>query len=125
MLFSPREMADIYARTIGAMMEAYVASTQTANNLVLAGMEVAKITTNYARQNAKEASRITSNTARTFSPTPKETVQVEGERGGEGINAGGSSTFGDGQEQDQHPAPSNPEEQLQQQRLLLTLAKAA
>jgi hypothetical protein len=106
------------------MIEAYVASTQTATNLVIAGMEGAKITTNYARQNAKEAARITSNTARRFSPTAKETVQVEGELGGEGINAGGSSTFGDGAGAGSAPAPSNPEEQLQQQRLLLTLAKA-
>ncbi|HYY66836.1 MAG TPA: hypothetical protein VE572_00665, partial [Nitrososphaeraceae archaeon] len=54
MLFSPREMADIYARTIGAMTEAYVASTHMATNLVFAGIEAARANTNYARQNAKE-----------------------------------------------------------------------
>jgi uncharacterized membrane protein YgcG len=99
MMLSPREMADIYARTIGAMTEAYVASTRMATNMVFAGMEAARATTNYTRQNAKEAARITSNTARTlFAQTAKERVQVEGEQGG-GSSAGGiSSSFGSGGE---------------------------
>src|SRR5919197_4554709 len=78
-MLSPREMADIYARTIGAMTEAYVASTCIATNLVFAGIEAARANTNYARQNAKEAARITSNTARTFAHTTRETVQVQEE----------------------------------------------
>jgi hypothetical protein len=93
--FSPREMADIYARTIGAMTEAYVASTRMATNMMFAGMEATRATTNYARQNAKEASRITSNTARTFAQTAKETVQVQGEER-EGSAGGSSSRFGAG-----------------------------
>jgi hypothetical protein len=91
--FSPREMADIYARTIGSMAEAYVASTRMATNMMFAGIEASRATTNYTRQNAKEASRITSNTARAFAQTAKETVQVQGEdeqRGGGGISVGGS-----------------------------------
>jgi hypothetical protein len=75
--FYPREMADIYVRTIGAMTEAYVASTRMATNMLFAGIEAARATTNYARQNAKEAARITSSTARTFAQTTKETVQVQ------------------------------------------------
>jgi hypothetical protein len=75
--FSPREVSDIYARTIGAMTEAYVASTRMATNLLFAGVELARATTNYARQNARETARITANTARTFSQTAKETVQVQ------------------------------------------------
>ena len=96
--FSPREMNDIYARTIGAMTEAYVATTRMATNVMFAGLEATRATTNYARQNAKEASRITSNTTRAFAQTAKETIQVqEGEdelgreaRGG-GTSVGGSS----------------------------------
>jgi hypothetical protein len=94
--FSPREMADIYARTIGAMAEAYVASTRMATNMLFAGLEATRATTNYTRQNAKEASRITSNTARAFAQTARETVQVQGEdeqRGG-GISVGGGSSSG-------------------------------
>ena len=93
MLLSPREMADIYARTIGAMTEAYVASAHMATNLVFAGIEAARATTNYARQNVKEGARFTSNTARTFAQTAaKETVQVEGEQPG-GSTTGSSSSF--------------------------------
>ena len=55
-LVSPREMADVYARTIGAMTEAYVTSSQMATNMVFAGIEAARATTNYTRQNAKEGS---------------------------------------------------------------------
>ncbi len=95
--FSPREMTNIYARTIGAMAEAYVASTRMATNMMFAGMEATRATTNYTRQNAKEAARITSNTARAFAQTAKETVQVQGREEREG-NAGGarSTSFGGG-----------------------------
>jgi hypothetical protein len=75
--FYSREMADIYVRTIGAMIEAYVASTRMATNMLFAGIEAARTITNYARQNAKEAARITSSTTRTFTQTAKETVQVQ------------------------------------------------
>ena len=93
-LFSPREIANIYARTIGAMTEAYVASTRMATNVLFAGIEATRATTNYTRQNVKEASRITSNTVRAFAQTARETVQVQGEeRGG---SAGSSSTFSAG-----------------------------
>jgi hypothetical protein len=77
--FSTREMTNIYARTIGAMAEAYVASTRMTTNMMFAGLEATRATTNYARQNAKEASRITSNTARAFVQTTKETIQVQWE----------------------------------------------
>ena len=75
--FYTREMDDIYVRTIGAMTEAYVASTRMATKVLFAGIEAARATTNYTRQNAKEAARITSNTARAFAQTAKETVQVQ------------------------------------------------
>ena len=93
MLPSPREMTDIYARTIGIMTETYMASTHMATRLIFAGMEAARATTNYVRQNAKETARITSNTARTFAQTAaaKETVQVEGEQSGN--SASSSSSF--------------------------------
>jgi hypothetical protein len=93
--FSPREMSDIYARTIGAMAEAYVASTRMATNMMFAGLEATRAATNYTRQNAKEASRITSNTARAYAQTAKETVQVQGEERGGSASSGGSS-FGAG-----------------------------
>ncbi|MFL6523737.1 MAG: hypothetical protein ACJ70Q_02740 [Nitrososphaera sp.] len=48
-------MADVYARNIGAMAEAYVASMSMATNMIFAGMEITQATTNFTRQNAKEA----------------------------------------------------------------------
>src|SRR5215213_5016498 len=92
---SPRDMADIYARSISAMTDSVAASTRMATNMMFAGIEATRATTNYARQNAKEASRITSNTARAFAQTAKETVQVQGEdkqRGGVGISVGGGTS---------------------------------
>ena len=102
--FSPQQIANIYARTVGAMAEAYVTSTRMATNMMFAGLDATRSTTNYTRQNAKEASRITSNTSRAFAQTAKETVQVqegEGEQRGRGEGAGisgggGSSTLGTG-----------------------------
>ena len=75
--FSPQQMADVYTRTIGAMTEAFVASTRMATNVLFAGLDATRATTNYTRQNAREAARITSNTARAFSQTARETVQVQ------------------------------------------------
>jgi len=72
--FSPQEMTNIYARTIGAMTEAYAASTRMATNMMFAGLDATRATTNYARQNAREAARVTSNTARAFSQTARETT---------------------------------------------------
>jgi hypothetical protein len=77
LFFSPGQIADIYARTVGAITEAYVISTRMATNMMFAGIEASRATTNYTRQNAKEASRITSNTAKTFAQTSRETVQVQ------------------------------------------------
>src|SRR5918997_2508621 len=97
--FSPQEMTNIYARTIGVMAEAYVASTRMTTYIMFAGLEATRATTTYARQYAKEASRITSNTTRAFVQTTKETVQVQGEepRGGNSSSDGDSnSSFGSG-----------------------------
>jgi hypothetical protein len=93
---SPQEMADVYTRTIGAMAEAYVASTRMATNMIFAGMEVTRATTNFTRQNAKEAARITSNSARSFAQNARETVQVQGEgqQGENRIAWGGSNSVG-------------------------------
>jgi hypothetical protein len=75
--FSPEQIADVYTRTIGAMTETFVASTRMATNVLFAGLDASRATTNYARLNAREAARITSNTARAFSQTARETVQVQ------------------------------------------------
>ena len=71
---SPRDMADIYARSISAMTDSVAAGTRMATNMMFAGIEASRATTNYARHNSREVSRITSNTARIFGQTTRETV---------------------------------------------------
>lgn len=71
---SPRDMADIYARSISAVNDSVAAGTRMATNMMFAGIEETRATTNYARHNSKEVSRITSNTARIFGQNTRETV---------------------------------------------------
>ncbi len=81
---SPRDMADIYARGISAMADSVAASTRMATNMMFAGIEASRATTNYARHNSREIARITSNTARIFGQNAKETASrmQEGSYGG-------------------------------------------
>ena len=81
---SPRDMADIYARSISAMTDSVAAGTRMATNMMFAGIEATRATTNYARHNSREVSRITSNTARIFGQNARETVgrMQEGSYGG-------------------------------------------
>jgi hypothetical protein len=71
---SPRDMADVYARSISAMTDSVAAGTRMATNMMFAGIEASRATTNYARHNSRELSRITSNTARIFGQNTRETV---------------------------------------------------
>src|SRR5215210_2906960 len=71
---SPRDMADIYARSISAMTDSVAAGTRMATNMMFAGIEASRATTNYARHNSREVSRITSNTARIYGQNTRETV---------------------------------------------------
>ncbi len=81
---SPRDMADIYARGISAMTDSVAAGTRMATNMMFAGIEASRATTNYARHNSREIARITSNTARIFGQNTRETVSrmQEGSYGG-------------------------------------------
>jgi hypothetical protein len=81
---SPRDMADMYARSISAMTDSVAAGTRMATNMMFAGLEASRATTNYARHNSKEIARITSNTARIFGQNTRETVgrMQEGSYGG-------------------------------------------
>jgi hypothetical protein len=91
---SPRDMADIYARGISAMTDSVAASTRMATNMMFAGIEASRATTNYARHNSKEIARITSNTARIFGQNTRETVSrmQEGSYGGTTTTTGTAAT---------------------------------
>jgi hypothetical protein len=81
---SPRDMADIYARGISAMADSVAAGTRMATNMMFAGIEASRATTNYARHNSREIARVTSNTARIFGQNARETASriQEGSYGG-------------------------------------------
>jgi hypothetical protein len=93
---SPRDMADIYARGISAMTDLVTASTRMATNMMFAGIEASRATTNYARHNSKEIARITSNTARIFGQNTRETVSKmqEGSYGGTTTTGTAATTTG-------------------------------
>jgi hypothetical protein len=53
-------------------------------NMIFAGIEASRATTNYARHNSREIARVTSNTARIFGQNARETASriQEGSYGG-------------------------------------------
>jgi hypothetical protein len=91
---SPRDMVDIYARGISAMTDSVAAGTRMATNMMFAGIEASRATTNYARHNSREIARITSNTARIFGQNTRETVSrmQEGSYGGTTTTTGTAAT---------------------------------
>jgi hypothetical protein len=91
---SPRDMVNIYARSISVMTDLVTASTRMATNMMFAGIEASRATTNYARHNSKEIARITSNTARIFGQNTRETVSrmQEGSYGGTATGTGTAAT---------------------------------
>ena len=93
---SPRDMADIYARGISAMADSVAASTRMATNMMFAGIEATRATTNYAKYSSREIARITSVTARLFGQNTRETVSrmQEGGYGGTTTTGAAATTTG-------------------------------
>jgi hypothetical protein len=67
-----------------------------ATNMMFAGIEASRATTNYARHNSKEIARITSNTARIFGQNTRETLSKmqEGSYGGTTTTGTAATTTG-------------------------------
>ena len=99
---SPTDMADIYARGISAMVDSVAAGTRMTTNMMFAGIEASRATTNYARQNSREIARITSNTARIFGQNTRETVSKmqEGSYGGTTTTGTAATTTGTTEEKE-------------------------
>src|SRR5215204_2148935 len=91
---SPRDMVNIYARSISAMTDLVTASTRMATNMMFAGIEASRATTNYAKHSSKEIARVTSITARIFGQNTRETVSrmQEGGYGGTATTGGAAAT---------------------------------
>jgi hypothetical protein len=69
---SPRRAAEIYARTISNFADNMVATTRIANNTLFANIDACKTFVQREKEDVKEFSRITANTARTFENTSRE-----------------------------------------------------
>jgi hypothetical protein len=91
---SPRDMVNIYARSISAMTDLVTASTRMVTNMMFAGIEASRATTNYAKYSSKEIARVTSITARIFGQNTRETVSrmQEGSYGGTATTGGAAAT---------------------------------
>jgi hypothetical protein len=91
---SPRDMVNIYARSISAMTDLVTASTRMATNMMFAGIEASRATTNYAKYSSREIAKVTSVTARIFGQNTRETVSriQEGGYGGTGTTAATTTT---------------------------------
>ncbi len=71
---SPRDMVNIYARSISAMTDLVTASTRMVTNMMFAGIEASRATTNYAKYSTRELAKVTSVTARIYGQNTRETV---------------------------------------------------
>ena len=71
---SPRRMTEIYANVVSSFTDNMVAATRLANNMIFANMETVRTITQQAKDNAKDLSRISVNTAKTFEHASRETL---------------------------------------------------
>lgn len=92
---SPKDMTNIYARSISVMTDLVTAYSRMVTNMMFAGIEASRATTNYAKYSSKEIARVTSITARIFGQNTRETVSrmQEGSYGG-GTTTGTTTTTG-------------------------------
>jgi hypothetical protein len=86
---SPRDVANIYVRSISAMTDLVTANTRMLTNMMFAGLEASRATTNYARYTSKEIAKVTSHTVRSFGQNTRETIGRMQE-----ANYGGTTTTG-------------------------------
>jgi len=94
MTMSPKDIANMYTRSISIMTDLITASTRMATNMMFAGIEASRATTNYAKYSSREIARITSMTARIFGQNTRETVNVIQEGSNVGTTTGTTTTTG-------------------------------
>ena len=70
--WSPRRVAEIYARTVSNCADNVMATTRIANNTLFANINAHKAFVQREKDDVKEFSRIAANTARTFENTSRE-----------------------------------------------------
>jgi hypothetical protein len=119
--FSPQEMTNIYARTIGAMAEAYVASTRMTTNMMFAGLEAARATTIMQDRMQEKQHVLLQTRLEHLSRRQKKKFKFMGENQEEVLVVGvvmvTAALVSEGQ--DLQSAPLNIEEEMIEQRRLL------
>ena len=76
------------------MTDLVTASTRMATNMMFAGIEASRATTNYAKHSSREIAKVTSVTARIFGQNTRETVSRMQEGSYGGTTTGTTTTTG-------------------------------
>jgi hypothetical protein len=75
-LFSPKILAEIFARTVSNVADNITASARITNNIVFGNIDSFGNAFERAQQNARELSKINVNTAKVFQDTARETARI-------------------------------------------------
>ena len=89
---SPKDMVNIYARSISVMTDLVTAYSRMVTNMMFAGIEASRATTNFAKYSTRELAKVTSVTARIYGQNTRETVGRMQEAGYGGTAATGTTT---------------------------------
>ena len=114
---SPRYITQVYANMVSNFANNWIAAARLANNAVFANMEAFRTTMQQTRDNTKELSRISVNTARSLEQTARDaTNSYAPSSTSYGFYSGGSGTggragYGINEEQQQQQIPSRQNEQ--------------
>ena len=103
---SPRYFTQLYANMVSNFANSWVAAARLANNAVFANMQALRTTMQQTRDNAKELSKISVNTARSLEQTTRDTANSYARSNLSGFYSGG---IGEG------AYPFNEEQQQQEQ----------
>ena len=113
---SPRYFTQVYANMVSNFANNWIAAARLANNAVFANMEAFRTTMQQTRDNTKELSRISVNTARSLEQTARDTTKSYAPSSTSyGLYSGGGTGrvagYGFNQEQQNQQIPSIQNEQ--------------
>ncbi|MFL6392509.1 MAG: hypothetical protein ACJ71E_10750 [Nitrososphaeraceae archaeon] len=73
-MIPPRNIAELYVNMVSSFANNMIAATRLTNNIIFANMEAFKTSIQSTRDNVREFSRISVNSARTFEQTSRDTT---------------------------------------------------
>src|ERR671929_962365 len=86
---SPRYFTQLYANMVSNFANSWIAAARLANNAVFANMQALRTTMQQTRDNAKELSKISVNTARSLEQTTRDTANSYARSNLSGFYSGG------------------------------------